>query len=305
MSSFDPREWGKKEEIPASVSKLPLQRLEPTLRKFTEVAIPTDLERLRKHQINIERHIYSEAWHSLNVEQINASRTVQQLRATIREMDKTKNQIREEDLDLFEKRIAPTKKQAVGAIQSFGNLEKTLMQKLNNKISVPEQDVTFKSETTSTEQDPLRTKGDLTIDEAAASASWDDLRESLVDLGVIINDFSTLVHQQQDKVDSISDNIEKSHENVKEAAIQLGHASKLKTAMIPIAGAIVGGLVAGPIGLLAGFKLAGLAAAVGGTVVGYQGGKMFKKKRDRNIDGELEHLSSKNVEMKTIKDKSA
>ena len=52
-------------------------------------------------------------------------------------MDKTKNQIREEDLDLFEKRIAPTKKQAVGAIQSFGNLEKTLMQKLNNKISVP------------------------------------------------------------------------------------------------------------------------------------------------------------------------
>ena len=75
--------------------------------------------------------------------------------------------------------------------------------------------------------------------------------------------------------------------------------------MIPIAGAIVGGLVAGPIGLLAGFKLAGLAAAVGGTVVGYQGGKMFKKKRDRNIDGELEHLSSKNVEMKTIKDKSA
>ncbi len=75
--------------------------------------------------------------------------------------------------------------------------------------------------------------------------------------------------------------------------------------MIPITGAVVGGLIAGPIGLLAGFKLAGVAAAVGGSVAGYQGGKMIKKKRDNKIDAELETLSEKNIPMKSIKDKAA
>lgn len=35
--------------------KVNLRRLEPAIQKFIKVAIPTDLERLRKHQINIEK----------------------------------------------------------------------------------------------------------------------------------------------------------------------------------------------------------------------------------------------------------
>lgn len=61
--------------------------------------------------------------------------------------------------------------------------------------------------------------------------------------------------------------------------------------MVPVAGAVVGGLLAGPIGLLAGFKLAGAAAAVGGGIAGYQGGKYWKKKHDKNVELELSHLS--------------
>ncbi len=57
----------------------------------------------------------------------------QQLRATIRELDKTKNQIREEDLAAFESKIAPVKKQAIEAIRCFGDLEKSLVQKMANK----------------------------------------------------------------------------------------------------------------------------------------------------------------------------
>uniref|UniRef100_A0A803V0J0 Syntaxin 17 n=1 Tax=Ficedula albicollis TaxID=59894 RepID=A0A803V0J0_FICAL len=37
--------------------KVKLRRIEPAIQKFIKVAIPTDLERLRKHQINIEKHI--------------------------------------------------------------------------------------------------------------------------------------------------------------------------------------------------------------------------------------------------------
>lgn len=35
--------------------KVKLRRLEPAIQKFTKIVIPTDLERLRKHQINIEK----------------------------------------------------------------------------------------------------------------------------------------------------------------------------------------------------------------------------------------------------------
>lgn len=72
-------------------------------------------------------------------------------------------------------------------------------------------------------------------------------------------------------------------------------ASKYKAAAIPIAGAIVGGLIGGPIGLMAGFKLAGAAAAVGGGVAGYTGGKYLKDKHDNRVDVELSHLSKNDV----------
>lgn len=35
--------------------KVKLRRLEPAIQKFTKIVIPTDLERLKKHQINIEK----------------------------------------------------------------------------------------------------------------------------------------------------------------------------------------------------------------------------------------------------------
>jgi len=60
-----------------------------------------------------------------------------------------------------------------------------------------------------------------------------------------------------------------------------------------VAGAVVGGIIGGPIGLLAGFKLAGAAAAVGGGIAGYQGGKYLKNKHDAKVEMELNNLSKK------------
>ena len=73
--------------------------------------------------------------------------------------------------------------------------------------------------------------------------------------------------------------------------------------MIPVAGACIGGLLGGPIGLIAGFKMAGVAAAVGGGFIGYQGGKIIRKKRDESIDAALSNLSDVNIPLKQIKDK--
>lgn len=61
-------------------------------------------------------------------------------------------------------------------------------------------------------------------------------------------------------------------------------AAKYKLAALPVAGALIGGVVGGPIGLLAGFKLAGIAAVVGGGVLGFTGGKLIQRKKQKMIE---------------------
>ena len=68
-------------------------------------------------------------------------------------------------------------------------------------------------------------------------------------------------------------------------------ANKYKAAIVPVAEAVLGGLIAGPIGMFTGFKLAGAATAICGGVAGYQGGKYIKKRHDKNVELELTHLS--------------
>ena len=66
---------GKSREV--EVIKHPLKRFESTLRKSLSIVIPTNLDRLNKHKINIEKYMKSKQWKELNIEEINASRTVQ------------------------------------------------------------------------------------------------------------------------------------------------------------------------------------------------------------------------------------
>ena len=68
-------------------------------------------------------------------------------------------------------------------------------------------------------------------------------------------------------------------------------ATKLKAVTFPLIGAAVGGICGGPIGLAVGLK-AGAAVALGGGIVGFFGGRYFKKKQDEATDIQLENLSS-------------
>lgn len=61
-------------------------------------------------------------------------------------------------------------------------------------------------------------------------------------------------------VDNMEDNIEETQINVKEGAKYLQKASAYKVAAYPLAGAMLGTCIGGPIGLLAGLKIGGLAA---------------------------------------------
>lgn len=57
-----------------------------------------------------------------------------------------------------------------------------------------------------------------------------------------------------------------------------------KLAVLPVAGALLGTVLAGPLGLLAGFKAAGVAAALGGGALGFAGGSMVQKQRKARLD---------------------
>ena len=127
--------------------------------------------------------------------------------------------------------------------------------------------------------------------QADSLKSWENLQTEVQNVHQLFEDLSIVVKEQKEKVDEIEDNIEVSAENVK-GTRNLAGAVRYKTAMYPIAGAVLGGCLGGPIGLVAGFKLGGLAA-IGCGVIGFTGGQFLKKKQQTEGKNEMELVDVK------------
>lgn len=63
-------------------------------------------------------------------------------------------------------------------------------------------------------------------------------------------------------------------------------------AVLPVAGALIGGVLGGPLGLLAGFKAAGVAAALGGGALGFAGGNLVQKHRKTQVALQMKQLTA-------------
>lgn len=68
-----------------------------------------------------------------------------------------------------------------------------------------------------------------------------------------------------------------------------------KLAMLPVAAALLGGALGGPLGLLVGFKAAGVAA-LGGSALGFAGGNLVRRHRQAQVDQGMERLTLKEGE---------
>ncbi|XP_054020079.1 syntaxin-17 isoform X2 [Dryobates pubescens] len=271
--------------------KVKLRRIEPAIQKFIKVAIPTDLERLRKHQINIEKYQRCRLWDRLHEEHINAGRTVQQLRANMREMEKLCLRVRQEDIPLLQRMINPVKEEASFAIKDFLQLHSESAEELKRQLEGQEDTSLTRSATVGGEvkdgsQSLIQISSRLPEipQEENAAESWETLEGDLVELSQLVTDFSLLVTSQQEKIDRIEDHVNTAAVNVEEGTKNLGKAAKYKLAALPVAGAVIGGVVGGPIGLLAGFKVAGIAAALGGGILGFTGGKLIQKRKQKMIE---------------------
>ncbi|XP_028983930.1 syntaxin-17 isoform X1 [Betta splendens] len=282
-------------------NKLTLRRLEVPIHKFIKVALPTDLERLQKHHNNILKYQHSQQWDRLHHEHINASRTVQQLRANIREMEKLCAQVRAEDTDALEALVKPVRDRALAAAQNFLLLHSNPMPQLTPPHTPASEASSRESRRSHADsedgEEPVSGRQiqlhlpEIPVDQSAAE-SWDNLEEDLKELSGLVTEFSLLVHSQQEKIDSIEDNVNTASANVEEGTKSLGKAVGYKLALMPIAGALLGGAIAGPLGLLAGFKAAGVAAALGGGALGFAGGNLVQKHRKAQVDQQMKQLTA-------------
>ncbi|CAM9934458.1 unnamed protein product [Lampetra fluviatilis] len=300
-----------------AATPVPLRRLEPALNKFTRVAIPTDLERLARHQANIEKYNSQQDWKLLHHEQINASRTVQQLQFNVREMEKLRLLLRTADGAAFEHIVQPARDLASSAIAAFLRDPATSCPPAFS--SLPPCDLLVRGDVASgpTEgagerggppstppsspqlQDQLLALHEIPQEEDA-SESWEHLCEELTELNSLVTDFSYMVHNQQETIDSIEDKLEMASDNVRQGTKQIGKAAKSGTVMLPVAGAVLGGILGGPVGMLVGFKVAGVAAALGGGLLGFTGARAFQRHRRARVDAQLQQLSSSCPELSQL-----
>uniref|UniRef100_UPI0037E72672 syntaxin-17 n=1 Tax=Semicossyphus pulcher TaxID=241346 RepID=UPI0037E72672 len=284
-------------------NKLTLRRLEAPIHKFIKVALPTDLERLQKHHNNILKYQQSQQWERLHQEHINASRTVQQLRANIREMEKLCARVRAEDAAPLEALVKPFRERASAAAQDFLLLhsnpvpQPATTRPSSGVSSSSSADEDLGQEPVSGRQIQLQLP-EIPLDQSAAE-SWDNLEEDLKHLSGLVTEFSLLVHSQQEKIDSIEDNVNTAAANVEEGTRSLGKAVGYKLAVLPVAGALLGGVLGGPLGLLAGFKAAGVAAALGGGALGFAGGNLVQKHRKARVELQMKQLTAPPPESQT------
>lgn len=105
----------------------------------------------------------------------------------------------------------------------------------------------------------------------------DQLIESLQDLNEIQKSLSSLVSSQQEKIDTIEENITKSEIQTREGLKDLLEADKLFFSYKPIlVGGALGALVGGPVGAAIGMKWAGISTGVGTLLGSYSGYKIQK-----------------------------
>nr|UEK51532.1 syntaxin 17-like protein [Parasacculina yatsui] len=116
----------------------------------------------------------------------------------------------------------------------------------------------------------------------------EQLNADLHALNTIMTDMAQRTQQQGEIVDNLESYVAGAQENVTAGTRELAEASRLKTVVAPVAGAFVGGCIAGPIGAVAGAKTAAAAAVCGGFL-GYIGGRVLNKMRAaylKNSDSE-------------------
>lgn len=105
---------------------------------------------------------------------------------------------------------------------------------------------------------------------------FENLQSECEQISHLYQNVHGLVAEQAPMVNAIAENAEVTEIQVSEGTRHLQQALSYKKTIYPLLGGFIGACVLGPVGLVVGLK-AGGAAAVGGGICGYAGGKFLKK----------------------------
>ncbi|XP_070167723.1 syntaxin-17 [Polyergus mexicanus] len=254
--------------------KQPIRRLEIQINNFN-VAIPHHVDLLKRHKNNIKKYQNQHDWERIRKEHVNVSRIIKQLKELLYQMETLRAQVLDVDIDKFDKLTTHARTSIMCAIQEYLDME------LDVSELPPTSSKNENQETESSFNDndiQLQIEQEDLQHQQTCLHAWNCLQEEIQQLHELFAEFNEIVHHQKEMVDNMEENIEETQINVNEGTRYLQVASKYKVAAYPIAGAMIGTCIGGPIGLLAGMKIGGFAALSCG-ILGFTGGSLLKKKQ--------------------------
>lgn len=268
-------------------NKKPFKLFEHSLSQINNVVIPHRLDMLRKHQGNTEKAIQSGDYKGAVKEQAAAKMLVLNIRRDISEIEALRQQVEVSSLPLFDKAIELSFSRAKQAIEDYSRLGENISLVVSNH----EEARMSPFDSAQAPQLMVDKQALLDKDEEQYVRAWEGLRDNIQDLQCIFTDLNQLVEDQGELVRNIEDNTASVVGNVDAGNQSLQKALRYKTQLYPLAGAAVGAVVGGPVGLLIGLKTAG-CLALGGSLLGFIGGKTLKKKiRNTADDGKGSDLA--------------
>nr|XP_026501781.1 uncharacterized protein LOC113404915 isoform X2 [Vanessa tameamea] len=266
-------------------NKLPLKRVELSLTKFNEVAIPHHLDLLRQHKANIIKYEEAEEYGRVRSEQVHARRVAAQLRALLGEMDALRRQVRAQDVPHFDRltqrsrdltlkaimdylesspmsipaRAAPTPPGSARSAESVGVLEPAPLVQLH----VDPQELQLRER-----EAVLRGWGELQAEVRALHDAWQHVQAAAL--------------AQREQVGAVVSSVDVGADNVQAAREHLALGERLRAGAWGAGGALAGALAGGPVGLVLGAK-AGAAALLVGSALGYVGARLLGRRRDSQL----------------------
>ncbi|KAG5880674.1 hypothetical protein JTB14_028430 [Gonioctena quinquepunctata] len=268
-----------------SIIKQPLKMIEVPLAKFSEEVVPHHQKMFELYKAVIHKLISVNDTGQLKKEIKDKKRTIKQLRDLMYELDTLRTQVDDKDLDKFDQKTLSLRKILLNLINQYTGLEKTVDQILTANSTNNEQEKENCDPFAGLAQ--IQIEGNL--DELKLKQRQDQLNEvenihrDVQDLHEMYKDLNEMVGNQAELVDNVEKNVDGTQQNVESGAKSLVKAHKLKAVAYPVTGAFLGGMVGGPIGMVAGVKIGGLVA-IGCAIAGYTGGRWFKKRHSIVVD---------------------
>ncbi|XP_053620605.1 uncharacterized protein Syx17 isoform X1 [Plodia interpunctella] len=280
-------------------NKLPLKRVELSLSKFNEVAIPHHLDLLRQHKANILKYEESGEYVRVRAEQTHARRVAAQLRALLGELDALRRQVRSEDRSRFDELTKRSRDLTLRAIVDYLGIIESSCRSLVSMGSTPRRiletppqpaaarssdSVGVLAQLDDREQQEQQEQQEQELrSREAVLRGWSELQGEVRALHDAWQHVQAAALAQRQLVDSASSNIETTSDNVVAARADLSVAEKLRVGAYGAGGALCGALVGGPLGALVGAKAAA-AAGLAGSALGYAAARLLGARRRRQID---------------------